>query len=306
MPQAHLNTHGEEDSEDNSEDEAHEIPNVIVEPALSQANRSQSSMSSRRYRTPVAGSLAMSPPPIHHVPTTQPLPVFETPSAFAGLSAASPHSSGYPNSSSYIGHFPESSQVELTPLNRLTPHPIYRGQTQLISNHQYGPVRPVSRPTIERAVENVQAHLAALTERLESLETVANLSRSHVSTSPRAAGSPTWGYNRGNPNDGPGKPRWDLDDLGMWSLILKPASRGVDSLREFATFFARNENRSPTTMIVRRLCLDISFLLCAIAVTRALWQKSGVRRREVRAALIVLWRAILGTKAPRTMVDRGI
>lgn len=91
----------------------------------------------------------------------------------------------------------------------------------------------------------------------------------------------------------------------MWSLVLNPLSRGVDSLKELATFFARNENRSPTLIIVRRLCLDVSFLLCVLALVRTIWKRSGVRRREVRAALIVLWRALLGTKE-RVLVDRGV
>lgn len=76
-------------------------------------------------------------------------------------------------------------------------------------------------------------------------------------------------------------------------------------MKELATFFARNENRSPTLIIVRRLCLDVSFLLCVLALVRTIWKRSGVRRREVRAALIVLWRALLGTKE-RVLVDRGV
>jgi len=44
-----------------------------------------------------------------------------------------------------------------------------------------------------------------------------------------------------------------------------------------------------------------------LAVIRTLWRKSGVRRREVKAALLLLWRAVLGTtKTNRTMVDRGV
>jgi len=92
----------------------------------------------------------------------------------------------------------------------------------------------------------------------------------------------------------------------MWSFVVNPVSRGIEALREAATFFARDEHRSPTLIVVRRLCLDVSFLLCVLAVIRAIWRKSGVRRREVNAALIVLARAILGTKKARVMVDRGV
>jgi len=287
------------DQED-SEDEARELPAVHAEPAVSQTNRPQSSLSSQRYRTPMTASLAVSPPPAQRIPVTQPLPNFQTPSVFAEPSPAS--SMSYPpTASSYAGQFSESSRGELTTPTHLYP-----------AHHQYGirtPSRPVhygpaSRLTLEHAVENVQAHMAALTERLESLETSTNLSQSHISHSPRRIGSPGRGRGRGSPSSGRNT-RWDIDDLGLWSLVLNPLSRGLDALREFLTFFARNENRSPTSIIVRRLCLDISFLVCVVAVVRALWRKSGVRRREVRAALVVLWRAILGTK-PRMMVDQGV
>lgn len=55
-------------------------------------------------------------------------------------------------------------------------------------------------------------------------------------------------------------------------------------------------------IIIRRLCLDVSFLLCVIAVVGAIWRKSGNRRREVRAALVVLWRAVVGDGRSRRVV----
>ncbi|KAJ6627533.1 acyl CoA binding protein-domain-containing protein [Mycena sp. CBHHK59/15] len=294
-------------SEDDTEDEVDSPIPVIHEPPVSQLNRPPSSVSSHRYRTPMAGSLATSPPPVlHRVPETQPMPGFETPSAFGESSTPS---SFFPPGSSYVGQFSESSRAELTsPPNIYPTHPQYRGPVQNIPPRPYGvPARPASRPTIEHAIENVQAHLAALSERLESLESVSRLSRSRITVSPRAGGSPSWGPGRGSLTYGRGTHEWDLDDLGMWSMIVVPISRGIEQLREAATFFARDENRSPTAIVVRRLCLDVSFLLCVLAVIRALWRKSGVRRREVNAALLVLWRAILGTKQNnRTMVDRGV
>ncbi|KAJ7667706.1 hypothetical protein DFH06DRAFT_1183348 [Mycena polygramma] len=296
-----------ETSEDETDDEANRVVPTIHEPAASQINRPPSSVSSNRYRTPMAASLATSPPPVlHRVPETQPMPGFETPSAFGEPSTPS---SFFP---SYVGQFSQSSRAGLTsPPNLYPAHPQYRGQVQPPPSGPYGiPSRPASRPTLEHAVENVQAHLAALSERLESLESFSgHLSRSRISASPRIAGSPSWGAGRGRGSPGYGRDthEWDLDDLGMWSLLVNPISRGIESLREAATFFARDENRSPTLIIVRRLCLDVSFLLCVLAVIRTLWRKSGVRRREVNAALVVLWRAILGTKkSNRTMVDRGV
>ncbi|KAF7353048.1 ACBP-domain-containing protein [Mycena venus] len=300
-----------ETSEDETDDEMHREVPAIHTPMpmpLPQINRPPSSVSSHRYRTPMAGSLVTSPPPIlNRVPETQPMPGFETPSAFGEPS----NSSGF-FPSSYVGQFSESSRAELTsPPNLYPAHPQYRGQVQPIPQRPYGvpSPRPGSRPTIEHAIQNMQAHLAALSERIESLESLSGrLSRSRISTSPRAAGgSPGWGPGRGSPAHGRDTHEWDLEDLGMWSLVVNPLSRGIDALRDAATFFARDENRSPTALVVRRLVLDASFLLCVLAVIRLLWRKSGVRRREVNAALVALWRAILGTKkAPRTMVDRGV
>jgi len=95
--------------------------------------------------------------------------------------------------------------------------------------------------------------------------------------------------------------------MGMWSLVLKPLSTVLHKLRVLTKFFlARNENRSPSAMIVRRLCLDISFLLFVVGLLRLIWRKSGVRRREVKAALIALLRAIFGIKNERTSMDRGV
>ncbi|KAJ6516197.1 hypothetical protein C8R45DRAFT_959228 [Mycena sanguinolenta] len=290
-------------SEDETDEEAHhEVMTTHTPIPIPQINRPASSISSHRYRTPMAGSLVTSPPPVlNRVPETQPMPGFETPSAFGEPS----NSSGF-FPSSYVGQFSESYRAEVaSPPNLYPMNPQYRGQVQPIPQRPYAvpSPRPGSRPTIEHAIQNMQAHLAALSERIESLESMSGrLSRSRISMSPRVAGSP-----RGSPTYGRHAPEWDLDDLGMWSLVANPVARGIEALREAATFFARDENRSPTAMVVRRLVLDTSFLLCVLAVIRLIWKKSGVRRREVNAALIVLWRAIIGSKkAPRIMVDRGV
>ncbi|KDR83439.1 hypothetical protein GALMADRAFT_235577 [Galerina marginata CBS 339.88] len=291
-------------SDEESGDEAHELPPVNTD-RLSAENRPQSSLSSHhRYRTPLNGSLAMSPPPSQQrVPSQQPLPGFETPSAFAEASAAQP----YHPPNQYAGFSEPSRAQVVSPPHLYSGHPSYRGHSQSHPS-QFGPVRPPSTMALERAVENVQVHLAALSERLETLESRSLLlSRSNVSGSPHGGGrSPSWIGGRRSPNDRNGAPIWDIDDLGMWSVVLNPLCRGIERLREVSVFFASNENRSPSMIIIRRLCLDVSFLVCVVALIGALWRKSGVRRREVKAALVVLWRAIVGSKPQRSLVDQGV
>ncbi|KAF9008781.1 acyl CoA binding protein-domain-containing protein [Cyathus striatus] len=299
----HAQFQGEEtdstSEEEDAEDEAGELP-IVNLTATSQANRPPSSLSSHRYRTPIAGSLAMSPPPVRGVPSTQPVPNFATPSAFADpIPTASP--SLYPTSTYGEYYAGNSCGDSATPGQGYADHPQVQPQPAY-----YSSMRPASRPTLERAIENVQVHLAALSERLETLESRSlGPSRSHVSFSPRGIGTPSWANGRSSPHNGDG-PRWDIDDLGMWSLVLNPLFHGIDKLRRLAVFFAQDERRSPTMIIVRRLCLDVSFLFCVIGIIGTIWRRSGVRRQEVRAALIVLWKAILGVKPDRIMVTRGV
>lgn len=267
----------------------------------SHSNRPSSSLSSHRYRTPLATSVVVSPPPIHGIPSSQPRPDFATPSAFADPSPISSPSN--PTMSSYVGISDPSRAEAATPTRTpsYTPHRPYRGPQQPLA--PFGSMRPASDATLERAIENVQVHLAALTERIDSLETSLSVSRSNTSLTLRHLGSSPRG--RHSPHEGHG-PCWDRDDLGMWSLVVNPLARVLDKMRDLATFFARNEDRSPTRMIIRRLCLDVSFLVCVLAVVRLLWKRSGVRRREVHIALRVLWHAILGAKPDRVMIDQGV
>ncbi|KAH9938506.1 uncharacterized protein B0H18DRAFT_17581 [Fomitopsis serialis] len=289
----------DESSSEDDEDENDEVPPVPSVYAQSQPNRPQSSMSSRRYRTPMAGSTLISPPPIiMNVPVTQPLPEFQTQSAFAGPSA----SSGYNQSlSSYRDRTPMSP-----PTDRSSEHhhpPVgYRPASQQQQRRPYAVIpsvqRPPSRPSLERAIEHVQAGLAALTERIEALEAIAQ--RSSTSFSLPGRSSPRWasGQEQGV--------EWDFDDMGMWSLVLHPLAHATTLARYLASFLANSRGRSPTFIVVRRLFLDISFLLCLLAVMKAVWRRSGMRRREVLAALTGLWRAVAGQSPPRRLIDRGV
>ncbi|KAG6849218.1 hypothetical protein H0H93_010340, partial [Arthromyces matolae] len=250
---ARLRRDSHSDAHDEAADEPRDLPVVIEhERAMSQSQSqrppSRSSLSSHRYRTPLA-SVMMSPPPIHNTHPSQPLPDFETPSAFPAPSPVS--SPSHPTMSSYVGISGSSHIGAATPPHSHSYTPQYRGPQQPLP--PYGGMRNTSEAALERAVENVQVHLAALTERLDSLENIMSLSRSNTSLTPRHIGSPR---GRRSPNDSRGS-HWDLDDLGMWSLVVKPVARSVENIRMLATFFAKDEDRSPTMIIIRRLCLDV-------------------------------------------------
>lgn len=278
------------EDEETEDDEARELPHPRN--IAQYDNRPHSAMSSNRYRTPVAGSVLVSPPPDDRIPHTQPHPGFATPSAFA---PPTPIAHSNPPLTSYSLNYHDAMRAHVTsPHHSHTPSVGYR----------IGHDRPASRPTLEYAIENVQSHIAALTERIESLENRIS-SRNH---SPRGRHSPRWLSNRGSPQEGTDEPQWDLSDLGLWSIVLKPLSRGVDHLRNWAVFFARDESRTPAKIIVRRLVLDVSFLMCVIALIGAIWRKSGVRRKEVKAALVILWRALIGAggHSNRAMADKSV
>ncbi|KAH9951822.1 ACBP-domain-containing protein [Amylocystis lapponica] len=285
----------EEEEEEEETDDFPPMPSVYTP---SQLNRPQSSMSSRRYRTPMAGSTLLSPPPASlSVPATQPHAPFETPSAFAE-GPPSEHTSVYGTHPS--SHLTRSSFTDLahsrTPY-AAPPHPQFTRQYALGTTP-----RPASaaRPALERAVESVQAHVAALTERLEVLEGLAQRSTASLSTR-RSVPSPLWGA-----NDASGARAWDRDDMGMWSLVLGPLARIAVLVRQLAAFVAHSQHRSPALAVVRRLFLDISFVLCVLALAKVTWRRSGMRRREVLAALAGLWRAVIGHKRPRVLVDRAV
>lgn len=275
--------------EEETEDEANALPNQ------SQYIRPQSSLSSHHYRTPMAGSI-MTPPPVGFPAAQQPSG-YETPSAFAEPQASSYPASSYPAQGSYAGQYSEHT---ISPQTFPTP-PGFKEQPQQISVRSYAPpARPASRPALESAIENVQAHIAALNERLESLESISgHPHRSNSSLPTHSDGR------RGGSPDRRGDYEWDLDDLGMWSLVLSPVTRVGATIRQVTKFFATSEH-SPTLIVVRRLCLDMSFIFCVLWIMRLLWRKTGVRRREVRLALKILGRALIGRQQERALIDRGV
>lgn len=167
-----------------------------------------------------------------------------------------------------------------------------------------GQLRPGSRSTLERAVENVQSHLAALSERLETLEISQSSIRARPATSPRDSHSP----NRFGSAPSSGELIYDLDDMGLWSLVLQPLAKLLGSVRRAAAFLAVNENRSPTFVVIRRLFLDLSFVLAVLAVAKVGWRRTGLRRKEIYIALGVLWGAVTGgrTGNVRRMVEQGV
>ncbi|KIJ70473.1 hypothetical protein HYDPIDRAFT_23575 [Hydnomerulius pinastri MD-312] len=305
-----------EGEEGETGDEARDLP---MRDTSHHQPRPLSSVSlSSRYRTPLTGSFAISSPPPPRrasVPPQQPLPNFETPSAFADPQSASiPSSSVYPSSTLYTGRYPSPSRDMMPQIQSALPY-YNRGQGQPMvsgtpSRHYSaagGSVRPPSRAlsmSLEQAVENVQAHLAALTERIDTLEStldsqpLAPAQRSTTSLHSRGSSG------RGSPaRSHPSPPQYpfeiDFSDIGLWSLILKPLLKGLSSLHALLRFFLRSDqqgNRGPVLMVVRRLCLDISFVLGVLGVLRVVWKRSGVRRREVGEALGVLWGAVLGKR----------
>ncbi|KAF8558804.1 hypothetical protein OG21DRAFT_983617 [Imleria badia] len=274
-------------------------------PALSQQQQQQrplSSMSfSSRYKTPLTSSFALTSPPPRRtsVPPMQPLPNFETPSAFADPQTATslPTSSTYTSSASYAAPSSSAPQIQ-------SAEPSYRSHptTSRHSSATVAHLRPPSRAlfvSLEHAVENMQAHLAALTERIDTLESSltthphppAQISTSHSSRTSSGCGSPADSQTIAQAFE------WDVDDMGLWTLVLKPLLRNLSSLQHFLVFFLRGgQDRSPVLIIVRRLCLDISFVMVVLGLLRTVWVKTGTRRREVGAALTILWGAVTGRR----------
>ena len=311
-----------EDGETDSESGEHDRPfrenttSPHTEP-ISQ-RRALSAMSGNRYRTPM-GSVLTSPPPsnypvhpvhtLHGVPSQQPMPIYETQSAFDDATTLEDSlnvaTTSYPahlahssrNSSSGYGHGGQD--------HRMTPDPVYRRPGSTVhSAPAHGQRRPGSRQTLERAVDNVQSHLAALSERLETLEISRPPIRTRAANSPRDSNSP----NRFGSSSSQNQLVFDLDDMGLWSLVLQPLARLLSSVRGVAAFLAVNENRSPTFVVIRRLFLDLSFVLAVLAIAKVGWKRTGLRRKKVYAVLGILWKAVIGGRAGTVggVVQQGV
>ena len=89
--------------------------------------------------------------------------------------------------------------------------------------------------------------------------------------------------------------------MGLWAIVFKGMARVLASLRQLAVFLSDNEGRSPTFVVIRRLFLDLSFILCTLALAKTVWRRTGVRRREVGAAIQALWWAVVGKTSARRM-----
>lgn len=299
------------ESHDAEEDRDRFAPNPPSAYAHSQLNRPQSSMSTHRYRTPLAGSTLLSPPPMSiSVPATQPLPGLHAQSVFTESASSFPSGTYPASTTSYPEPLSYNSPSQVRPpIDTRAP-----GYRRYSSPHrppsrqlqgQYARPFPSGSSNVERAVEAVQGHLAALTERLETLEEIA-----HKSTVSLSVLSPsrllTQAALAGNADGGEERAGWDPDDMGMWALVLNPLSHVFGMFKQLMNFVTRNERRSPALVVIRRLFLDISFMLCFLAATKLVWKRSGVRRKEVSTALKGLGYAIVGQKRPRVLVDRAV
>jgi acyl-CoA-binding protein len=251
--------------EETTDDETTDLGATEQTPAL---NRPQSSLSSHRYATPLLS--------IPAVPASQPQGL-ETLSAFGGSVSTS-----YPQSS--------AEQAIARDAASLASHSTYR-RPPSVRPHALSaaglPHRPPSRIALERAIEIVQTQLAALSERIELIELHSSGTRQSASPAgpSRSSRSPS-----GSRDIIP----WDFDEVGLWAIVFKGMARLLASLRQLAVFLSDNEGRSPTFVVVRRLFLDLSFILCTLALVKTVWRRTGVRRREVNAAIRALWWAVVG------------
>jgi hypothetical protein len=281
---------GSASEEETTDDEA--IGSLASEKTLA-INRPQSSLSADRYRTPGASS-ALLPSP--GVPASQPQGL-ETFSAFGGPSTASV--SSYPQ--------PYTEQVVRRDLMAPNGPSAYRRPASTRSHAlSAGGLshRPPSRLALERAIESIQTQLAALSERIEIIESHSFSTQPLRSSPGPSRSSPTFAGS--SPNGVRDVITWEFDEMGLWAVVFKSLSRMLKSIREFAIFLSNNEGRSPTFVVFRRLFLDISFILCVLTLIKVVWRRTGMRRRAVSAAMRALWWALVGRTPTRDMADRGI
>lgn len=310
-----VNPHSEPLTSEEETDQDHEPP--LLPLTASEQPRSGSGMSSQnRYRTPATGSAIHVPIPSHVLsptatPGLQPLPEHPAPSAYGNSSL--PPTTNHPHSS-LAQQFSGGSQRSNSPRQPFGP---YRGASFQRTFGQSSILQqssPATRPPIERAVESMQASLAALHERLESLENSLNFSGQGAGISNPSLPSysdPSRRWNRiSSPTNRQGAgspwPVWDPADMGAWSFIIQPLSRLERNFKAFMQFLAHSDDRSPLLMIIRRLFLDLSFLFFVLFIAKSIWRRTRLRRGEVYIALRHVWRALTGNTVPRLTAERGV
>ncbi|KAN0127003.1 hypothetical protein V8E52_000643 [Russula decolorans] len=251
-------------------------------------NRPHSSLSADRYRTPGTSSALLSTP---GVPALQPQGL-ETFSAFGGPSTTS---------SSYTEQAIRRDLMAPNGPSAYRRPPSTRSHALSAAGLSH---RPPSRLALERAIESIQTQLAALSERIEIIESNSFSTQPLRSSPGPSRSSPTFAGS--SPNGVRDVISWNLDEMGLWAAVFKSLARMLKSIREFAIFFSNNEGRSPTFVVFRRLFLDISFILCMLTLVKTVWRRTGARRRAVSAAMRALWWALVGRTPTRDMADRGI
>ncbi len=302
--------------EDEPTDEEH--PTQVIT-AVSEVQRPRSSMSSQmRYRTPLAGSTIAGGPPAgeqlmlaHFTPTLtpamQPLPEYATPSAFASSESASYSNVTYPRSANHSPQPPHNSvpfvgtpsfQRAFVP-GRTPPMPTSTAP-QASSSSLLGS----NRPPLERAVENMQASIAALHERMETLERYAVVGRGRGSASSFSLHDTRRWAGHTSPPGRPHSGEWDPSNMGFWSVLLQPLARLQHDLQYIVVFLTSPDAKTmgPVLMIVRRLLLDASFVLFVAWVLRFGWR----RTRDWRKDILEAWKHVRTGKVKRVLVDKGV
>ena len=309
--------------EDEPTDEEH--PTQVVT-AISEVQRPHSSMSSQmRYRTPLAGSTITGGPPggeqqmLGHftstvTPAMQPLPEYAMPSAFASSESVSyptsnvtyprsaPHSPQLPyNSVPFVGtpSFQRGFAPGRTPQTARPPMP-----TSTAPQASSSSLSGSNRPPLERAVENMQALIAALHERMEALERYAAVGRGRGSVSSFSLHDSRRWSGHISPSGRPHSGEWDPSNMGFWSLLAQPLARLQHNLQYFVVFLTSPDAKTmgPVLMIVRRLLLDASFVLFVAWVLRFGWRRTRDWRKDIHEA----WKHVRTRKGKRVLVDKGV
>ncbi|KAG9317626.1 hypothetical protein JVU11DRAFT_1836 [Chiua virens] len=75
--------------------------------------------------------------------------------------------------------------------------------------------------------------------------------------------------------------------MGLWTLVLKPLLHNLSFLHRLLVFsLASGQDRSPLQIVVRRLCLDISFIMVVVGVLRTALETIG---DEAKGSWSLLW-----------------